>query len=131
MRLPSKPMLIMAGSLTLAGASGYLTSTAISAGEAEAVGDRTVTISVGTGEQGPPGPPGPTGPQGPAGTGSSGGPQGPPGETGPAGPPGPPGPQGLQGPPGGLTCPPGFTNGEVVFIVQGQGPTTIYSCIQD
>lgn len=125
------PILIMAGSLTLAAGSGYLASTAISAEETQAVGARTVTIQVGTGETGPPGPPGPPGPQGPAGTGSSGGPQGPPGETGPAGPAGPAGPQGLPGPPGGLNCPAGFTAGELVFIQQGQGPTTSYTCIKD
>lgn len=123
------PTALMLSGLALAGASGYAASTALTAGDAQAVGDRTVTISVGTGEQGPPGPPGPVGPQGPAGTGTSGGPQGPPGETGPAGPAGPAGPPGPTGPAGGLVCPPGFTAGEVVFIVQGQGPTTIYSCI--
>jgi hypothetical protein len=125
------PTVLMVAGLTLAGASGFAASVAMSAGEESAVGDRTVTISVGTGEQGPPGPAGPPGPQGPAGTGSTGGPQGPPGETGAQGPPGPAGPQGIAGPPGGLVCPPTFTAGEVVFIVMGQGPTTIYSCIKD
>lgn len=47
------------------------------------------------------------------------------------GPPGPPGPQGPPGPAGALDCGAGYTVGEVVFIVQGQGPTTIKTCLKD
>src|SRR5262245_3549381 len=62
---------------------------------------KTVTINVGTGSKG---------------------------DTGPQGPPGPPGP---KGEPGATNCPAGSTFGEVVFIQQGQGPTTLLGCIKD
>lgn len=72
-----KPIVLMILGLTLAGASGYLASTAFSQ---EAQPARTVTVDVATGPQGPPGETGPkgdTGPAGPAGaecpTGYSGG----------------------------------------------------------
>ena len=52
------------------------------------------------------------------------------GATGPAGPPGPPGAKGDPGPAGGTTCPDGFEIGEVVFIQQGKGPTTLYVCVK-
>ena len=52
------------------------------------------------------------------------GPQGPKGDVGPPGPQGPPGP-------GGFACPTGFSEGELVIIQQGQGPTRTWTCIHD
>jgi hypothetical protein len=75
------PHLLAAAGLALAGTSGYLASTALSAGQQQQV--RTVTVDVGTGEQGPRGPEGPVGPPGP------------------------------QGPPGGTACPAGYSIGDV------------------
>ena len=103
---------IASGSLLAAG-SGYLATTALSQEPGEPT--RTVTVDVGTGEQGPPAP-------------------GPPGEQGVAGPPGEqgePGAPGEPGPPGGTTCPAGFSFGEVVFVQPGEGPTTIRTCLKD
>lgn len=57
----SKAVAAMLAGLSLAGASGYLTSAALSGSSAEQPA-RTVTIEVG--EPGPPGPPGPAGPPG-------------------------------------------------------------------
>jgi hypothetical protein len=59
------PGLIAAGALVLAGASGFLTSTALGLGSATPA--KTVTINVATGSTGPAGPQGPTGPAGPPG----------------------------------------------------------------
>jgi len=61
---------------------------------------RTVTVNVGTGPQG---------------------------ATGPAGPVGPPGP---PGPPGAVTCPNGFSAGELVLEHQ-DGETAIWTCLKD
>ena len=52
------------------------------------------------------------------------------GATGPAGPKGDAGPTGPQGPAGATSCPDGFAIGEVVFIQQGKGPTTLYTCVK-
>jgi hypothetical protein len=52
------------------------------------------------------------------------------GATGPAGPKGAAGPTGPQGAAGTTDCPDGFAIGEVVFIQQGKGPTTLYVCVK-
>jgi len=52
------------------------------------------------------------------------GPQGQPGPAGPAGPPGPAGPAGLE-------CLAGYSPGILVLIQQGQGPTRVYTCLED
>jgi len=92
--------------LMLAAGSGYLAAQAL--GGAAQTPTRTVTVEVGG--------TGATGPQGPA---------GPPGPKGDTGPPGPPGPAGAE------SCPAGYSFGEVVFIQQGKGPTTIATCLKD
>jgi hypothetical protein len=94
--------MITTGSLLAAG-SGYGASVAFSG--SKAVPSTTVTISVGSGATGPQGPTGPSGPAGP---------QGEPGTGG-----------------GADTCPAGSTFGEVKFVVQGQGPTSILTCVKD
>lgn len=94
-------ILALAGGLGLAGASGFLTSQALSAGSQEPT--RTVTVNLTNGEQGPPGPPGPKGDQGP---------------------PGPPGPAGSA------SCPAGFTFGAVLINHPG-GQVTIAGCLKD
>lgn len=85
----------------LAAASGYGASLALSASSADPVATKTVTIDVSTG---------------------------PVGATGPAG---PPGPKGEPGDSGLAACPTGFSFGEAVFIQQGKGPTTLFTCIKD
>jgi len=111
MKVPAAVLVV--GGLSLMGASGWLAAEALSQGEATAP-TRTVTISVATGPEGEPGPVGATGPAGPS---------GPPGATGPAGPPGPAGGVG--------DCPAGFSFGEIVFVQQGVGPTTVLGCVKD
>ena len=59
MKLPI-PQILIAGSLALAGGAGFFAANA----GGQAAPTRTVTLNVGTGEQGPPGPPGPKGDQG-------------------------------------------------------------------
>ena len=59
MKLPI-PQLLVAGSLALAGGAGFFAANA----GGQAAPTRTVTLNVGTGEQGPPGPAGPPGPKG-------------------------------------------------------------------
>jgi len=113
------------GAVALAGASGYLTSTALSSGQAGP--GRTVTINVGSGERGPIGPAGPAGPAGAKGDPGPAGPAGPQGEKGEAG---PAGPQGPPGPGGGLACPNGFSPGTLVINAPG-GHATIYTCLKD
>lgn len=102
------PVLLLIGSLGLAGASGYLASQAISAGSQAT---KTVTINVGTGPQGPPGPAGEPGPQGVK------------GETGPIGPAGPQGPAGLA-------CPTGYSEGDLIINHPG-GQVTLFTCLKD
>jgi hypothetical protein len=99
--------LAAAATVLLAGASGFLTATALSQAQQEPT--RTVTIDVATGPQGPPGEPGPPGPQG---------------DPGPAGPAGP------AGPPGGIECSPGFSHAIVVFNTPG-GQRIIETCLKD
>ena len=83
----------------MAAGSGFLGAAAI--GQATASDTlKTVTVDVGTGEQGPSGPPGSKGDTGAT---------GPPGAIGPQGIAGPPGPKGDQGPPG----PPGSAGTDI------------------
>lgn len=108
--------LIASGSL-LAASAGVLTAVQVAQGQGSSVDGRTVTINVATGPTGPAGPPGERGPQGE---------QGIQGEMGPTGPQGPPGSGG--GPCDG--APEGYAPGFLVIIQQGQGPTTIYTCLE-
>jgi len=131
-----KQLLLLFLSMTLMTGAGFLTATAFSQSNADAI--RTVTVDVGTGEQGPAGPPGPAGPAGPAGPegppGTGEGSIGPPGPQGPAGPPGPAGPAGPPGKDGtgGDICagaPPGYTPG-VLQINAPKGQVRIWTCIE-
>jgi hypothetical protein len=108
--------LLTATGLALAGASGFLASTALS-GPAEPT--RTVTIDLSTGPPGPPGPKGERGAAGPP------GPQGAPGPAGAAGPAGPPGPKGE----GGMTCPLGYEPGALKINHPG-GQVTVWACLK-
>jgi hypothetical protein len=119
MKLPSKPVVLMSVGLGLAGVSGFLASTALTASEQTPT--KTVTLDLGTG--GGIGPPGPAGPAGPA------GPPGPKGDTGPAGATGPQGPAGPAGT-GGTECPAGSTFGKLVLNAPG-GQVSLYTCIVD
>lgn len=115
--------LIASGSL-LAASAGVLTAVQVAQGQ-ESPSSRTVTVNVGTGEQGPPGPTGETGPQGEEGPP---GPIGPVGEQGPIGPPGPPGPPGSGGGP----CdgaPEGWAPG-FLEINHGGGQVNIWTCLE-
>lgn len=94
----------------MAGASGYLTSIALSQNNAAAP-VRTVTISVHNGATGPQGPAGPKGENGP---------------TGPAGPTGPQGPSGSGGVCSG--APPEYSPGVLVINSPG-GQVTIWTCL--
>jgi len=102
MKRPSLAASMVAGSLVLAGGSGFLTSQALGTGKQTT---RTVTINVATGAQGPAGP------------------------VGPAGPPGPKGDPGPQGP-GGLTCPTDYEAGQLVINHPG-GQTILWTCIHN
>lgn len=119
-------ILVAAVSLVLAGGAGFLTAQAMSQDGAT----KTVTIDVGKGKQGKQGPRGTRGPAGPAGakgeTGAK-GEAGVPGAVGPAGPKGDKGDAGAQGPPGGTTCPAGYTLIDLV-INHPHGQTTILTC---
>ena len=117
------PTLLMAASIGLAGASGYLASTALSSGSLP-IPTKTVTINVATGATGPQGPIGPIGPIGLKGE------TGPTGLQGPIGDTGPQGIQGPIGPPGTIECPANSTFGELVINHPG-GQTTIFTCIKD
>lgn len=107
MKMPKPSVLWMAAGLALAGTAGGLGAVAVSGAGQQQVPGRTVTINVATGPAGPEGPPGPKG------------------EAGPVGPIGP------TGEPGAESCPTGSTFGEVVFIQQAVGPTTLLTCIKD
>lgn len=107
----------------MAAGSGFLAATALSQ---EPPGPtRTVTVDVGTGEQGPPGPPGPAGETGAR------GPAGPQGERGAQGPIGPIGPQGPAGTGGGpcTGAPPGYEPGILVINAPG-GQVRIFTCLE-
>jgi len=104
-------------SLALAGGAGFLTATSLSAGSQAS---RTVTINIptgGTGPQGPQGEPGPPGPKGDTGATGATGPTGPKGDTGPQG-------------PAGITCPEGFSEGDLVINHPG-GQVTLFTCLKD
>lgn len=127
---PKIAVLVASGSLMAAG-SGFLAAAALSQATSGPV--RTVTVDIGTGEQGPPGPPGPKGDPGLKGdTGVQGiqGPAGPKGDTGPQGLQGPRGPIGEQGPPGSPCegAPDGYEPGILVLNAPG-GQTKIYTCL--
>lgn len=112
------PQILVVSSLALAGIGGFFA--AVSMGATDQVAARTVTVDI---------PPGGTGATGPA------GPPGPQGERGPAGPAGPPGPQGPAGPAGtgttgGLSCPAGYSEGELVINAPG-GQTRLWTCLHD
>jgi hypothetical protein len=109
--------------LVLAGTAGFFT--AVGSGAAEKT--RTVTISL---LQGPPGPRGPKGEQGEPGPKGAQGEQGAKGDAGPQGPPGPQGPKGDPGEPGKVSCPDGFSPGELVINHPG-GQTRIWTCLKD
>ena len=114
-----------ASALVLSGGLGAAFGLAVTDTSLQAA--RTVTINAGEGATGPTGPAGPAGPVGPA------GPIGPVGQTGDRGPPGPQGPKGEQGPPGpagGLTCPAGFSEGDLVINHPG-GQVTLFTCLKD
>lgn len=108
-------ILVAMGSLMAAG-SGFLAATALS--QEQSGPTRTVTVNVGTGEQGPPGEAGPPGPAGPRG---EAGPRGLQGETGPQGPPGPSG-----GPCTG--APAGYEPGILVINTPG-GQVRTFTCL--
>ena len=109
-------VLLLAAGLVLTGGAGYLASSALSVGTQAAA--RTVTINVTAGPTGPAGATGDPGPPGAKGD------PGPPGATGPKGDRGP------AGPAGGLTCPSGFSEGELVINHPG-GHVTIFTCLED
>ena len=136
---PSKEAALLTASLGLALGTGYFVSTQIASAQEPGEG-RTVTVDVSTGPQGLPGPPGEKGDKGdqgeigPEGQPGEVGPPGPQGESGEIGPIGPQGEKGEKGDPGsGNPCagaPTGFAPGFLVIIQQGQGPTTIYTCLE-
>jgi hypothetical protein len=118
--------ILMAVGLSCAAVAGA--STALFVGSVSAQDIRTVTVDVGTGEQGPPGPAGPAGPAGPKG--EAGADSTVPGPAGPAGPPGPQGPPG-EGGGGGGPCegaPAGYAAGILVFNAPG-GQQSIWTCL--
>jgi hypothetical protein len=110
-------------------AAGGLGAAAVIA-QSNQVPTKTVTVDVGTGEQGAPGPPGAKGDTGDP------GPKGDKGEVGPVGPVGPKGdkgdvgPQGPQGPAGATECPTGSTFGKLVLNAP-KGQVSLYTCIVD
>ena len=111
--------------LALTGAGGFLASQALSA--ASQAPSRTVTIDVSAGATGPTGPAGAKGDPGPPGVKGDPGPAGDKGDKGDKGDTGPPGP---QGPTGGINCPAGFTEGELVINHPG-GHVTLFACLED
>jgi hypothetical protein len=139
MKLP-KSAIYLTSSLALAGAAGSLATAAFS--QEPTPPDKTVTVNVETGPEGPPGPEGAPGPKGDTGETGPQGEQGIEGEQGIQGPPGAPGEPGVPGPqgePGSLSCPTGTTKGWVT--IQGNvnisplpadgNRVTIYTCIKD
>jgi hypothetical protein len=103
MKMPNPMYLWAIPAAGLIATSGALGAMAIS-GSSSQVPSTTVTITVAQGEPGPTGPAGPAGPQG---------------EPGPA------------GADGAESCPTGSTFGELKFVIQGQGPTSILTCIKN
>jgi hypothetical protein len=98
-------LIVTFGALVLAGASGFLASTALSR---SAPATRTVTIDVGRGATGPAGPAGP---------------------RGPAGAKGERGERGATGPSGATSCPSGFELGELV-INHPHGQVRLFGCLE-
>ena len=98
-------LLLMVGSLGMAGAAGYGTSVALGLGTAGTPPTITTTVNVGQGATGTPG------------------------DTGPAGPAGPTGPQGPAGGGGPEDCPTGSTFQAVVLNAPG-GHTEIWTCVK-
>ena len=96
-----KALVLTAAALIFAGGAGFLAATALGVGSADPA--RTVTVDVGTGEQGLPGPPGPKGEQGV---------------------------QGPIGPSGASSCPTGYAAGVLVINHPG-GQTTIWTCLKN
>jgi len=107
------PYMLAGFGLALAGASGFLASQVFAANAQTPT--KTVTINVATGPKGDPGEPGPPGPKG---------------DPGPAGPKGDKGDTGPTGPPGGLVCPAGFSEGDLVINHPG-GQVTLFTCLKD
>jgi len=77
------PLPLLGAALVLAASGGFLAANALGTGKQQPA--RTVTVDVGTGQQGP------------------------------AGPPGPPGPAGPKGDPGAESCPAGYSFGAVLI----------------
>jgi len=129
---PRGAVLYMIVGLTFAGAAGFLSATAFGVGTAATP---TTTVTIDVGPQGPTGATGPQGPQGDTGPKGDPGPQGLQGEIGATGPQGPAGPKGdtgdtgPQGPPGGLDCPDGFQQGNLVINHPG-GQVTLFTCLK-
>ena len=98
-------LLLMIGSVGLAGAAGYGTSVALGLGTAGAPPTFTTTVNVGG--------PGETGATGP---------------SGPAGPAGPTGPEGPQGGGGAQDCPAGSSFQSVILNAPG-GHTELWVCV--
>jgi len=120
-----RTMLLAGASIALAATSGFLTAQAL--GTAQQTPTRTVTIDIGEGRPGPTGPAGPKGDQGPPGPI---GPVGAAGAKGDRGDVGPPGPQGPVGPTGGINCPSGFSEGDLIINHPG-GQVTLFTCLKD
>jgi hypothetical protein len=118
----SNPTVLLVAGLALAVSTGFLAATAFSAGQQTPT--RTVTIDVGAGPAGPAGPQGDRGLPGPVGA------VGPKGDKGDKGDVGPPGPQGPVGPTGGINCPSGFSEGDLVLNHPG-GQVTLFTCLKD
>ena len=132
LRLPPKPVMIMASSLLLAGTAGYGTSVALGLTSASGPPTKTTTVNVGQGATGPKGDPGPAGPKGDAGPAGATGPKGENGAAGPAGATGPAGPQGPKGDAGGggpQDCPTGSDFQAVVLNAPG-GQVEIWTCVK-
>lgn len=115
---------LIAVALAGAAGAGFLTSQALGVGTTATT---TTTISV---ANGPPGPPGPKGDKGEPGARGPAGPAGEQGARGPAGERGPAGPAGPPGPSGSLTCPNGFSSGNLVINHPG-GQVVLFTCLKD
>ena len=111
--------LLLGAAATCASLTGFFVSQAFSAGSQAPT--KTVTVDVGTGETGPPGPKGEQGEVGPKGEQGETGLKG---DIGTQGPPGPPGPT------GGISCPTGFSEGDLVINHPG-GQVTLFTCLKD
>lgn len=130
----TRSAIYLSSSLVLAGASGYLASTALS--QEPGIPSKTVTVEVETGPKGDTGATGPKGDVGPPGPKGDKGEQGIQGQQGIQG---PQGPKGETGPSGTMSCPTGFTAGELTIkgavtitpLPAGEPKVTIWTCIKD